>query len=227
MKEQHMWHDLQSNHIPHAPRAPEKSDSNPHISHLSLCFLLPFPVKSWGRREGGGTVIFYECLPRTWARILIAQLFRGQEQGLEMAWWWRVLSLATPGSDTKSPFITAACYLRHRKWRRGIESACRCKKYRFGPWVGKIRWKGNGNPFQYFCLENPTDRGAWWAPVHGVTESQTGLSTWASWASYYLKQVHVFTLLFCRWRWGVKLGLGGREIPLRIFAQRAFSTTGW
>ena len=32
---------------------------------------------------------------------------------------------------------------------------------------------GNGNPFQYSCLENPKDRGAWWATVHGVMKSQT------------------------------------------------------
>ena len=32
---------------------------------------------------------------------------------------------------------------------------------------------GNGNPLQYSCLGNPVDRGAWWATVHGVTESQT------------------------------------------------------
>ena len=30
--------------------------------------------------------------------------------------------------------------------------------------------KGHGNPLQYSCLENPTDRGAWWATVHGVAE---------------------------------------------------------
>ena len=30
--------------------------------------------------------------------------------------------------------------------------------------------EGNGNPLQYSCLENPTDRGAWWATVHGVTK---------------------------------------------------------
>ena len=35
---------------------------------------------------------------------------------------------------------------------------------------------GHGNPVQYPCLENPTDRGAWRATVHGVTESQTRLS---------------------------------------------------
>ena len=34
---------------------------------------------------------------------------------------------------------------------------------------------GHGNPLQYSCLENPMDRGAWWATVHGVTESQTQL----------------------------------------------------
>ena len=32
---------------------------------------------------------------------------------------------------------------------------------------------GNGNPFHYFCLENPMDRGAWWAVVHRVTKSWT------------------------------------------------------
>ena len=35
---------------------------------------------------------------------------------------------------------------------------------------------GHGNPLQYPCLENPMDRGAWRATVHGVTESQTQLS---------------------------------------------------
>ena len=31
--------------------------------------------------------------------------------------------------------------------------------------------EGNGTPLQYSCLENPMDRGAWWASVHGVAES--------------------------------------------------------
>ena len=34
---------------------------------------------------------------------------------------------------------------------------------------------GNGNALQYSCLENPMDRGAWWATVHGVAESWTQL----------------------------------------------------
>ena len=33
--------------------------------------------------------------------------------------------------------------------------------------------EGNDTPLQYSCLENPMDEGAWWAPVHGVTKSDT------------------------------------------------------
>ena len=36
--------------------------------------------------------------------------------------------------------------------------------------------EGNGNPLQYSCLENPMDRGAWWATAHGVAKSRTRLS---------------------------------------------------
>ena len=39
--------------------------------------------------------------------------------------------------------------------------------------------EGNGNPLQYSCLENPMDRGAWQATVHGVAKSQTRLSDFA------------------------------------------------
>ena len=35
--------------------------------------------------------------------------------------------------------------------------------------------EGKGNPLQYSCLENPMDRGAWWATVHGTTKIQKEL----------------------------------------------------
>ena len=35
--------------------------------------------------------------------------------------------------------------------------------------------EGNGNPLQCSCLENPRDRGAWWAAAYGVTQSRTQL----------------------------------------------------
>ena len=60
----------------------------------------------------------------------------------------------------------------------GKESACQCripKRQGFDPWVGKIPKRRNGHLLQYSCLENPMDRGAWWAAVHRVAKSQTRL----------------------------------------------------
>ena len=47
------------------------------------------------------------------------------------------------------------------------------------PGMGRCPEEGNGNPLQYSSLGNPTNRGAWWATVHGVTKSQMQLSTQA------------------------------------------------
>ena len=44
------------------------------------------------------------------------------------------------------------------------------------PGLGRSPGEGNGNPLQDYCLENPMDRGAWWAAVHGVAKSRTRLS---------------------------------------------------
>ena len=41
------------------------------------------------------------------------------------------------------------------------------------PGSGRSPREGNGNPLQYSCLENPTDKGAWWATVHGVAKNWT------------------------------------------------------
>ena len=51
--------------------------------------------------------------------------------------------------------------------------------------LGQKDLEGCGNPLQYPCLENPMNRGAWWAIVHGVTKSRT-----------WLKQLSIYTLLF-------------------------------
>ena len=41
------------------------------------------------------------------------------------------------------------------------------------PGLGRSPGRGHGNPHQFSCLEKPKDSGAWWATVHGVTESDT------------------------------------------------------
>ena len=55
----------------------------------------------------------------------------------------------------------------------GKESACRAGDLDSGPGLGRFLGEGNGNSLQYSCLKNPIDRGAWWATVHGVSESHT------------------------------------------------------
>ena len=44
------------------------------------------------------------------------------------------------------------------------------------PGLGRSPGEGHGNPLQYSCPENPIDRGAWQATVHGVTKSRTQLN---------------------------------------------------
>ena len=55
----------------------------------------------------------------------------------------------------------------------GKESACNAGDLGLIPGLGRSPGEGNGNPLQYSCLESPMDRGAWWATVHGVIESDT------------------------------------------------------
>ena len=51
------------------------------------------------------------------------------------------------------------------------KSACNAGHLGLIPRLRRSPGEGNGYPLQYSCLENSMDRGAWWATVHGVTES--------------------------------------------------------
>ena len=58
----------------------------------------------------------------------------------------------------------------------GKEFACSGRDLGSIPGLGRSPGGGHGNPLQCSCLENPRDRGAWWAAVHGAAESRTRLS---------------------------------------------------
>ena len=58
----------------------------------------------------------------------------------------------------------------------GKESTCNVGNPGSIPGLRRSPGEGNGNPLQYFCLENPMAGGGWWATVHGVTKSWTQLS---------------------------------------------------
>ena len=62
----------------------------------------------------------------------------------------------------------------------GIASARNAGDPSLIPGLGRSPGEANGNPLQYSHLENSTDRGAWWATVHGVAKSRTRLSDFTS-----------------------------------------------
>ena len=57
------------------------------------------------------------------------------------------------------------------------ESTCNAGDTDLIPGWGRFPREGNGNPFQYACLENPMDKGTWWATVHEVAEVGHNLGT--------------------------------------------------
>ena len=59
----------------------------------------------------------------------------------------------------------------------GKVSACNAGDLCSLPGSGRCPREGHGNPLQYSCLENPIDRGAWWATVPGVTRVRHDLAT--------------------------------------------------
>ena len=62
-------------------------------------------------------------------------------------------------------------------WLRGKDSKRQAGDADLTPGLGRSLGEGDGNPLQYTCRGNPTDRGAWWATVHGVTRVRHYLAT--------------------------------------------------
>ena len=117
-------------------------------------------------------------------------------------------AICIPNNSTWGfPFLhilTDTCYLLSFWWQplwhvsfpdgsNSKEFACHAGDPGSVPGLGKPPGEGNGNPLQYSCLENSTDRGACWALVHGMTKSRTRLSDSHSLA-------HCFPFIFqCRY----------------------------
>ena len=93
-----------------------------------------------------------------------------------LAWELPPLSSVVPSIQT---FIMFSRFLQgYHSGSDGKESACNAGDPGLIPELGWSHGERNGNPLQYSWLENPMDRGAWRATVHGVTKSQTWPSNW-------------------------------------------------
>ena len=94
---------------------------------------------------------------------------------------WRRERLPTPG------------FLGFPSGSDSNESTCNEGDCGLIPGLGISPGGGHGNPLQDSCLENPMDRGAWWATVHGVTESDT--TEWRS-TVLHLQMTYCFITLY-------------------------------
>ena len=87
-----------------------------------------------------------------------------------------VFSGYMPQSRIAEPYGNSSLVASHMGFPGGSvsrESACNAGDLGFIPGSGRSLGKRNGNPFQCSCLQNSTDRRAWWARVHGVSKNQT------------------------------------------------------
>ena len=98
-----------------------------------------------------------------------------------------------------SQSVKSFCHLQQHGWTWGLpwrlsseESACNAETagdMSLIPGSERFPGRGHGHPLQYSILENPMDRGAWWATVHGVPKSQTQLKPLSMYAWMVLEGI--------------------------------------
>ena len=106
--------------------------------------------------EGNGNPLQCSCLenPRDWG-----------------AWWAAVYGVAQSRTRLKWQQQQQQCISRASWVVLVVKNCLQCRRHKI-PGSGRSPGGGHGNPLQYSCLENPMDRGTWWATVHRVTKNQ-------------------------------------------------------
>ena len=111
---------------------------------------------------------------------------------------YHLVTMVHSGCAVRMPNKNAYYLLGLPSWLTGKEFPCqsrRCRKWGIQSLgLGRSSGEGKGKPLWYSCLGNPMDRGAWWAKVHGVANSQIRLrdSTTATILIFYFQQSHSF-----------------------------------
>ena len=85
--------------------------------------------------------------------------------GKDLKWLSLAISFILVHLKYTMPWLKIGWWLSHK------ESACNAGDLGLIPGWGRTPGEENGNPLQYSCLENSMERGAWWATVHGITQS--------------------------------------------------------
>ena len=150
-----------------------------------------FPPLGRSPGEGNGYPLQYSCLENTMIRgarwSMVHGIAKGQtwlsDQHFQLFYFYVFLmpqSYSESMRKKQYPITLLAFILSSKGFPHssvGKESACHAGDS--GLIQGSVRFpgEGNGNPLQYSCLENPMDRGAWRATVHGVSRVGHDLAT--------------------------------------------------
>ena len=89
--------------------------------------------------------------------------------------WWSTVHGVAKESDTTERLHFHIHTLGLPWWLSGKESTCQCRRHRFNSWVRKLPWRRKWQPPPVYLPGKPMDRGAWWATIHRVAQSQTQL----------------------------------------------------
>ena len=128
--------------------------------------------------DSGGSGPCEETLgPGVLVKAFVSELFllRFFSKKTIPATWWQFWLLFLPSVDWR-PLRAERGFL---DGSDGKESTCNVGDLGLIPGSGRSSGEGNSNPLQDYCLENPMDTGAWWAPAHRVTKS-SALLKWLS-----------------------------------------------
>ena len=165
--------------VPMQVLVPDGSDSHFPFCTFMCMFSLPQNMATWGSASR-------PALPSvgTWKRRfrLVTEIHSsgveagGRAMTRNMAWWYAKNSSILGNSQLSISVGKALCVLAFPGSSDGKESACIVGDLGLIPGSGRCPREGNGYLLQYSCLENSMDRAAWWATVHGVAKSRTGLS---------------------------------------------------
>ena len=125
-----------------------------------------------------------------------------KQQQLLIWFPWEVVSFPPNPQWNRTPnsvFVQHSLYCLFPGGSEDKASACNAGDLGSIPGLGRSPREGNGNPLQYSCLENPMDRGAWWATAHTVAKSRTRLSDFTSYCLlYFYMELLMNVLTFCQ-----------------------------
>ena len=124
-----------------------------------LFYSNPQTYREWTATDSSNSAMVILTVVRL--KFFPHKIWLSKDSEKAMAPYSNTLAWKIPWTEEPSRLQSTGSLRVEQDWATSLSPSC----------IGE----GNGNPLQYSCLENPRDRGAWWAAVYGVAQSRTRL----------------------------------------------------